>query len=474
LNATEISTIYTEGVAGRTVNNTLVDNRNIPADSRVAYWSFNTNQSGNATDSWGINNGTCSGTTCPVWNSSGATQFNGVNNYGGSYNFDGSKYLDYSSQVIPIGAKSISFWIKTSSTTDGMLLDNCLRTSYNHGTTIDVNLLHSGKIIFWSLKGTVGVYRFNLESNTAINNNIWHYVTFAWDGTTNANAVKIYIDGSLDNTMTATATETTTATASLAVGSGADHSSKFNGSIDDIMIFNRSLSATEVSDLYNTQKLHINLDELNGTKATDTSGLGNNGTLTNYPTTATTAPIWNATGGRNGTGAYVFDGVDDYISISQTMFQPTTPLTYSAWVNRYSAPSANFAGVVTGPGSFGANAASYIMIADTSNYMYCYFFTTGNSWVYAKSNSIIPLNTWAHYTCQWNGTTALMYVNGIQQTTTASLSAIIYGPGTGQQFFAIGKYLGAPSVYWNGSIDNVLFFNRVLNSSEVLALYNSP
>jgi hypothetical protein len=71
-----------------------------------------------------------------------------------------------------------------------------------------------------------------------------------------------------------------------------DSSSRFfNGEISDTRIYNRSLTATEVSDLYNnnydnTTGLvgHWKLDDASGSSAADSSGEGNTGTLEGDPT----------------------------------------------------------------------------------------------------------------------------------------------------------------------------------------------
>ncbi len=66
------------------------------------------------------------------------------------------------------------------------------------------------------------------------------------------------------------------------------------------------------------------LDEGTGTIAQDSSGNGNDGTLTNGPT-------WSA-GQFN--GALQFDGIDDYVTIpSSNEFDTQTALTISAWIN---------------------------------------------------------------------------------------------------------------------------------------------
>ena len=46
-----------------------------------------------------------------------------------------------------------------------------------------------------------------VNGTTAVPTNTWTHLAFTWDGTTNANAVKIYVNGVLDASGTATQTE---------------------------------------------------------------------------------------------------------------------------------------------------------------------------------------------------------------------------------------------------------------------------
>ena len=70
-------------------------------------------------------------------------------------------------------------------------------------------------------------------------------------------------------------------------------------------------------------------DEISGTTATDSSGNGITGTLTNGPT-------WTA--GRYGNGL-AFDGVNDYVNLGNPVgLQITGSMTISGWVNAGSFP----------------------------------------------------------------------------------------------------------------------------------------
>ena len=165
-----------------------------------------------------------------------------------------------------------------------------------------------------------------------------------------------------DNSQSSGNTFSITSTTSISINSA---TVAFNGSIDEVMIFNRSLSADEISDLYSkgrdidyyddsglvswwgfdkdyTDKkgsndgtavggVSLNSSEGNGLvgywhfdgDALDSSGEGNNGTLNG--------------GVANGTGVYgggfVFDGDGGYVDVGNSAsLAPFENYSISAWI----------------------------------------------------------------------------------------------------------------------------------------------
>ena len=92
----------------------------------------------------------------------------------------------------------------------------------------------------------------------------------------------------------------------------------FNGSIDEVNVWNRSLSSTEVRELYE-------------------EGLNNYEDVKDYSTNGNTGEVvgatWNRTGGINNSGAYEFNGsLDEYIQSVETVAIPQK-YTLSTWIN---------------------------------------------------------------------------------------------------------------------------------------------
>ena len=112
--------------------------------------------------------------------------------------------------------------------------------------------------------------------------NQWQHIVLTFNKPT----VSFYVNGVLVGTTTRNSTPGVNA--STLIGSnwvyqgGYTPSNDFNGSLDEVRIYNRALSASEVSQLYNWAPgpvVHLQMDENSGTTAHDSSGNSNNGTV---------------------------------------------------------------------------------------------------------------------------------------------------------------------------------------------------
>lgn len=181
--------------------------------------------------------------------SNNPTRVDGWNGNGFAMNFSGAnQYITFNNPIIPIGAKSIRFKIKTTQTTTGIIMSQTLGTTRN-GTQISIS---NGNISFLIGKSVSGSPIFDVISNKKINDGQWHDVLFVWDGTTNINSVEIYIDDMLipDVTGTSSGLETLAPSNNLRIGTNNSSplNSPLNGQLDQIEIYDRVIS--HVSDKY--------------------------------------------------------------------------------------------------------------------------------------------------------------------------------------------------------------------------------
>jgi hypothetical protein len=207
-----------------------ITNGYMGAGTEVAHWKMD-EASGNLVDSGpSAYTGTVTGTAVLLNDSMPIIVSDGEGGYARHFN-GRSDRITFTSQVLPLGAKSIKFSIKT--TASGIIMANAYTTG-NNGTVI--NLLSSGKLIFLNYNGSN--VRYNISSNKLLNDGQWHDVLCVWDGTTNSNGVQIFIDNMTtpDVQGTASAVETANATNNLFIGVGPTLAQFFQGDLKDITI----------------------------------------------------------------------------------------------------------------------------------------------------------------------------------------------------------------------------------------------
>lgn len=84
----------------------------------------------------------------------------------------------------------------------------------------------------------------------------------------------------------------------------------------------------------------------------------------------------------------------------------------------------------------------------------------------------IPINTWTHIAVSFNNVTKLLniYINGISVKSTVYMASLISPTVTAQLSFLA---LYQNTNYFNGLIDDLYFFNRVLSDTEVISYKNT-
>jgi len=90
-----------------------------------------------------------------------------------------------------------------------------------------------------------------LDAKTSLNLNRWYHIVFTYDKDAGTNNRKIYINGVLDNQNNATGALGVSTEPFLVGAYDTSPRYIFNGTIDEVHIYNRALSEEEISDLYN-------------------------------------------------------------------------------------------------------------------------------------------------------------------------------------------------------------------------------
>jgi len=95
----------------------------------------------------------------------------------------------------------------------------------------------------------------SMHDGTTINDNNWHHVAVTYDGTTNTDGFKAYVDGVNVNSETATSTGVrSTSTVGTIIGACRDSSPlyKLEGKLDELALWDKALSENTIQAIYDT------------------------------------------------------------------------------------------------------------------------------------------------------------------------------------------------------------------------------
>ncbi|MDP2926225.1 MAG: LamG-like jellyroll fold domain-containing protein, partial [Nanoarchaeota archaeon] len=163
---------------------------------------------------------------------------------------------------------------------------------------------------------------------------------------------------------------------------------------------------------------------------------------------------------------FSFDGVDDYVRIQDSnILGNMSSLTISLWAKFYDNSSNQW---LVYKRHTASPWLSYRM-GYYSKLIQFWITNSSSSSATAVAETNILTNTWYHIVETYNGSNVQIYINGAEDDSTANiLSGPVFDSNT---FLDIGGFWD--SLDFNGTIDEVLFFNRSLSAAEISALYNS-
>lgn len=241
----------------------------------------------------------------------------------------------------------------------------------------------------------------------------------------------------------------------------------FNGSLDDIRIYNRALSSSEVTELYNSEKPVTDINNglvayypFNG-NANDGSGNGNNGTVNGA--TPTTDRFGNAN------SAYSFDGNGN--QIYGVWKSDLTEFTISLWqkTESYKCSWPCFVNLYQSSNKINGFHFNVATTSENKYYMALHSAAKPDEYLF---NSISDVNQWRHLTVTYTNGTAQLFIDGILSSTIQNITK---NDLSKMDVFYIGtESSGAQSqTYFNGVLDDIRIYNRALSTEEVSKLHEA-
>jgi hypothetical protein len=503
--------------SGTPTNSSELDSSWTPEwSSLVAYWNFNGTIGSLAS---GVSISATVGPTGTTSNANGTGMAYAQGQLNQGISFDGvDDYISAAriAALNPTGQISAAAWIKTTSSQEQYIVTQN-NDSYYFATGINGD-------------GTACIFMNNVSAGwlcslTAVNDNNWHHVVASYDGTT----ISIYVDGLLSNSTNRTGTVPSGSSITY-IGirpSFSGNGKTFIGMIDELALWSIGLKASEVQTIYSRQSAKYagtftsrvmdglasqlwtnfswtptlpfykelpdanasnivqnessssysslkgdtptvgdnnlmtgiiglwHLDEAAGTSiAYDRSGQGNNGSVQGGTTFARVGKLGTAVS-LNGTSGFI------KIPFSASLDTNPTVVSVSAWIKSLS--------------TTGGTGNIIFTAGDGGAHTYQLYLNSGKADLFSNNvdlggTTLVSDGNWHHLVGTWNGSTASLYVDGVFNKSAAmTFGGIVIDNQIGVQCSTAGST--GCNGYFNGSIDEVAVWNKVLNSAEVLQLY---
>ncbi len=469
----------------------------------VGYWRFEQSNGSAATnDSSGYGN---MGTLTNMNLTGNATSGLAQGRFGNALNFDGvNDYVDVGagSALNMTEAFTLSAWINPKAMpADGSAFIFSKAGAYSGG---QYHVYTSGTSLRLILEESATITETLVGGNVVTDT--WQHIAVTFNNV--SNTAVFYINGV--NTTVTTSIAPTAIYSDRAPRIGVRGTTGyFNGTIDEVQIWNRTLTADEINLLYQSNAVYgnttlmlqmpnkgvrnadsnlntltyrnqtviqndtglvgyWNLDEGTGTAAYDKSGYGNTGTLTNINTSNPNGLTSNSTSGWNESGRFgyglKFDGVNDYVNVTDSnSLDITGELTVTAWIKHSHTP-ARWHGIAY-KGEEGTNNYHFAVSPDG-------FLAggMGNGTVWDTQTSTYTVTTeWTHvaFVAKANDFNK-MYANGVEVYTRG----LPNGFQTNARDLVIGQGYVPAAEFFNGTIDEVRIYNRSLTAQEIIEMYN--
>jgi len=395
----------------------------------------------------------------------------------GVFTFDATDdYIDTNQNIAIAGSYTLNVWAKNTSDTSNYRM--LVGTETSDGSSWNYRLYYevtTGKVI-GDVKVAAGPVSDQIVSTAAYNDSEWHMLTFVRN--TSTAKLYLYIDGVLDK-------EETDSTAALNASNAQEiwlgrspylgGSYPFGGSMGEVKIYSRALTADEISTNYNDsvngyRGMQISLDGFqysgSGTSWPDNTGYGNNGTLVNAPTYSTT-----------NMGQFDFNGTSQYVNLGDYRPSRSRGFSFNVWVNFDSLTGwQTFVGQDRSGDSVGRGAFYFQKATDgatggdgTSNTVCIKIVDTLDNTIFAEDTTTVTTGTWYNFTATVSATELKLYKNGALVATNTDSTTM--APATGDMIAGAGWYADALVDYVNGKMPIVQYFDRVLTADEVSDLY---
>jgi len=434
----------------------------------------------------------------------GAKDTGGVTGYigsGGVFNGSSSAINLGSTNQFASSGVSVSMWINPSSvTTSQVLLGNGNGGSFAEGDLF-IGIRTDG-YIGYEIGQSSSIYEARYATTTQLTANAWQHILMTFDSSLGTTIGRIYVNGTLQST-SATYAAGGTFSGDVFIGTLDLQLGKrnlgggelwYNGKIDQVRIFNKAISSSEVTTLYGetsasaTKSTTDIFDDGSAVALYELEGNANNSAtyIDNVHTTNLKINLntlvedsysggstWSdlTTNGNDGTiyGATVDGdslkfGAGDYVSIPDTADIVNSNFTIEVWFKLDS--TTNQWNALIGKGTSDNSEELTLMIRPGNNVIY---FDWGTGGQYVQPSYTWQANVWYHFAMTFGTNGIYFWVNG-QKITGQSAN-----PGSTTSLtndLRIGSARNN-TINMYGNISQFRYYDSVLADNTIISNYNS-
>lgn len=324
----------------------------------------------------------------------------------------------------------------------------------------------------------------NLGGTTDISDNQWHHAVVT---VSSNNIAKIYVDGIEENS--GSITLSTFSFSGVYIGSsplGDGFPEYFSGIIDDVRIYNRVLSITEIQsifsatkskydpleELFNFQdqedtdwKTWLKFDEVSGTLVEDNTQYKHGGTLYEDPTRALNP---------NDERFLIFDGTLTYVEFF-TEDLSNISFTILCWVKTSRDYGVSDGAEIVGKyWQMNQNIRMYIWNNGSGPQFGAYVRDSSAKAAQLNNQGFISDGEWHLVGMRWNVETKTLTTFLDGESTNSTTNSSVGDVDREDKAFWVGRRnKTTPDLPFDGFIDDVRIFGRSLSSSEIKAIYNA-
>lgn len=208
----------------------------------VGEWKFDEGTGTSAFDTSGNNKNIGTLTGSPTY---------GIGKKGTCLTLNGSStYIAFSSSTLTSldnHDKTIMLWIKPTSLAQAGLVDKDFDSGAPNYGGWGLWMQSTGQLWWWAESS------LDLKDNGShsVSAGIWNHVAVTWSNSTQT--ANFYINGALNSTLTnASIVEKASGSAVFTIGALRNTSNVFSGGVDEVRVYNRVLSSSEITTVYRT------------------------------------------------------------------------------------------------------------------------------------------------------------------------------------------------------------------------------